>query len=206
VLRPIAVLAAALLAASACSTAAPTTSSAPQQASGPAATATTTAATTSTSAATTSTSTGPAPALAPYVAGLSHVVRASGPVTDGGAIIAVAARQLSATGREVDVLSWSGAAWATTAALPLTYPYYTLAPDLPVQVADVTGDGRPDFLVRVAAGDNEPGVVVSADGGAWRLVPLAISGPPSPGDVYAGRDPSFVEGHLVTRQNDCTPD
>jgi hypothetical protein len=104
------------------------------------------------------------------------------------------------------VLSWSRTGWATAAALALPYPSYTLAPDLPVQVADVTGDGHPDFLVRVEAADNEPGVVASGDGGTWRLVPLATASPPSPGDVYAGRDPSFEAGHLVTQYNDCTPD
>jgi hypothetical protein len=142
--------------------------------------------------------------LAAYLASLSHVVRAAGPVPVGSTIIALAARQLSPTDREVDVLSWSGTTWAATATLGLPYPWYSLA-RLPIQVGDVTGDGRADFLVRVDAADNQPGVVVSDDGGPWRLVPLAISGTPA-GDVYAGRDPSFEGGHLVTRYDDCVPD
>jgi hypothetical protein len=33
---------------------------------------------------------------------------------------------------------------------------------------DVTGDGRPDFLIKLEGADNTPGVVVSQYGGRWR--------------------------------------
>ena len=167
-------------------------------------TAETTTTSTTTSTIVTTTTAGPAPALAAFVASLSQVVEHTAAIADRSRVVALAARQLSRTDREVDVLSWSGTAWATVAALTLPYPWYSLA-ELPIQVADVTGDGRPDFLVRVEAADNEPGVVVSDDGGTWRLVPLSTRSPPGPEDVYAGRNPSFVNGQLTTEYNDCTP-
>jgi hypothetical protein len=71
-----------------------------------------------------------------------------------------------------------------------------------VATADLTGDGRPDALVRFSAADNQPGVVVSADGGTWRLVPQNAD----PASVYVGRDATIVKGSLRTTRNDCIPD
>ena len=144
----------------------------------------------------------PAPALDAYLAAQSDVVTRTGLVAFGGTAVAVAARQLSGNDAEVDVLVWNGSAWALGSRLSLPPPTFPFA-DLPIQVSDVTGDGRPDFLVRVEAADNEPGVVASDDGGGWRLVPIVVSG--APDSVYAGRNPSFANSHLTTQYDDCTP-
>jgi hypothetical protein len=89
--------------------------------------------------------------------------------------------------------------WSTIATLALPAPNFDVATSDPISIADVTGDGHPDFLVPVDAADNVPGVVVSADSGQWRLVPDGT------GNVYYARDARFVNGHLVTGENDCQP-
>ena len=197
--RPLATL---LLAVAACASSRAT---APRPPSATTATGATNPPPISTTAVTRATTAGPAPALAAYVAGLPHTVADAGPAPSGATLVAVVARQLSPTDRVVEVLTWSGASWAPTATLTLPTPPYSLA-NLPVQVADVTGDGRPDFLVRVDAADNQPGVVVSGDGGTWRLVPLAAAATANGEEVYAGRDPAFQGGHLTTQYDNCTPD
>lgn len=63
-----------------------------------------------------------------------------------------------------------------------------------IQTGDITGDGQPDFLVLLAAADNFPGVVVSNDGGSWRLVPTT---PPN-SSVYIGRNPKIAGGQLTS--------
>jgi hypothetical protein len=50
------------------------------------------------------------------------------------------------------------------------------------------------------AADNEPGVVVSNDGGTWRFVPAAANL-----GVYIARNPVFVAGQLTRIRNDCIP-
>ena len=123
------------------------------------------------------------------------------PVEDSGAIVAVAAFSYSATERPVEVLSYAMGHWSVVAALgtnlnPPAQPLgnahlLALAPGSPVSVADVTGDGHPDFLVIVEAADNQPGAVVSRDGGSWRYVPN--SGPFPTSDTVA-RSPQFQGG------------
>ena len=162
----------------------------------------TTTTTTSVPVATTPTVLAPAPALGSYLTTLGHVVAHTGVVGAGTSAVAIAARQLSTDAAEVDVLVWTGTAWKLDSTLALPPPTFPPA-DLPIQADDVTGDGRPDFLVRVIAGDNEPGTVVSDDGGTWRLVPVVTPG--APDAIYAGRNPSFANGHLTTQYDDCTP-
>lgn len=77
--------------------------------------------------------------------------------------------------------------------------------DAPVRVADLTGDGEPDFLVEVVAADTAAGTVVSAAGGAWRIVPFV-------GEYESARTAQWVanprvEGSLLlSEENDCEPD
>jgi hypothetical protein len=154
------------------------------------------------------------PALANYTPGGPVTSVESKPVEDRGGIVAVAAFSYSANGRPVRVLSYGGGRWRTVALLgpDLGAPVQPRADrdllgvsTVPVDVADVTGDGRPDFLVHLTAATNSPGVVVSQDGGHghWRYVPNA--GPFTTSDVLA-RTPAFKGGRLVTVYNDCTPD
>ncbi|MGA3149981.1 MAG: hypothetical protein ABSF33_21285, partial [Acidimicrobiales bacterium] len=103
------------------------------------------------------------------------------PVHDRGTIVAVAAFSYSATGKPVEVLSYSAGRWSVVVAIgadlgPPSQPLgnrhlLALEPGLPVSVADVTGDGRPDFLIPLQAASTTPGLVVSQDGGSWRFVP-----------------------------------
>jgi hypothetical protein len=72
-------------------------------------------------------------------------------------------------------------------------------------VAEVTGDGRPDFLVMGSAADNVPGFVVSQDGGTWRYIPFSGPYAPSPTDVL-GRQPQFQGNTLVSDYDNCVPD
>lgn len=74
----------------------------------------------------------------------------------------------------------------------------------PVRVADLTGDGEPDFLVALMSG-HPSGAVISASGGAWRVVPFA--------EEYQGidqqewvADPRIEGSMLLSDVNDCEPD
>lgn len=137
----------------------------------------------------------------------------STPVDDQGTIVAVAAFSYSATGKPVEVLSYGGGRWSIAAAIgadlgPPSQPLgntHLLALDtgLPVSVADVTGDGRPDFLIPLQAASTTPGVVVSEDGGPWRFVPN--TGPFPTSDVVSG-NPQFQGGRLVSTYDNCDPD
>ena len=146
----------------------------------------------------------PVTALRTYLGAHPEAVPASGVVRDGATPIAVVGLQRGAHDHVVEVLDLGSGTARTVAELVLPPPSFDFA-TLPVAVADVTGDGRPDFLVRVQAGDDVPGVVVSADGGQWRLVPATTGSPPVTG-VYVGREPSFTDGHLESTFDDCTPD
>ncbi|MGA3149595.1 MAG: hypothetical protein ABSF33_19290 [Acidimicrobiales bacterium] len=137
----------------------------------------------------------------------------SSPVDDRGTIVAVAAFSYSATGKPVEVLSNHGGGWSIVAAIgadlgPPLQPLgntHLLALDigLPVSVADVTGDGRPDFLIPLQAASTTPGLVVSQDGGSWRFIPN--TGPFPTSDVVSG-NPQFQGGRLVSTYDNCDPD
>ena len=142
----------------------------------------------------------PAQTLAAWIATQTDVVVHSDPVMVGDLPVAVVGRNRGAD-HVITVLSLAPTTASTIDELVLPAPSFEFATDLPVVAADVTGDAVPEFLVRLTAGDNQPGVVVSNDGGAWRLVPAS----PAPDDVYFGRDPSLTNGRLVTLFNDCLP-
>jgi hypothetical protein len=141
-------------------------------------------------------------ALAAFVAAHPDAVVHSTPIAYGNTQIAVVGLEPDAHHRAIVVLSLADGRASPIANLALPYPYYDIARDLPVQTVDVTGDGLPDFVVRINAANNGPGVLVSADGGTWRLIPLS----PNPSDVYIGRDPTIVNGQLHSSRNDCVPD
>jgi hypothetical protein len=136
------------------------------------------------------------------------------PIQDGDRLVAVAAFAYDPAGDLLQVLGYTGRRWTQIAALGAGakrcagcngfrwLPEYT-GPS--ISVADVTGDGRPDFLVPMNGADNTPGAVVSEDGAAragWRYVPF--TGPFPTGNVV-GRDPRFRGHVLVTGFNDCKP-
>jgi hypothetical protein len=136
------------------------------------------------------------------------------PVDDDGRIVAVAAFFYSAAGHPVQVLSYAAGTWSVVAALgpdlgapvqPLDNRHVlALDPGTPVSVADVTGDGRPDFLVLLSAASATPGVVVSQDGGTWRYVPNRQGSSPASDVLFD--DPRFQDGRLVSTYDDCVPD
>jgi hypothetical protein len=140
--------------------------------------------------------------------GGSFVTVHSQPVDDDGILVAVAAFSYGPGGHPVQVLAYRQGRWAPVASLPFpdwpperaTLP---ILPDSVVSEADVTGDGRPDFLVMLEAADNTPGIVVSEDGGGWRYVPF--TGAFATSDVVA-RDPRFVGATVVSTYDDCNPD
>jgi len=153
-----------------------------------------------TSAPTTGVTDDPAASLVAYLRTVPGVVTQTGVVTEGGAgdPMAVVATELSPQARSVLVLN-DVDGWVAAASLVLPSPNYTILRDTPIEVADVTGDGHFDFLVAVDAADAHPAVVISDDGGAWRLLTERA------GSVYFGRDPHFVNGRMISVTNDCNP-
>ncbi|HET9731341.1 MAG TPA: hypothetical protein VFP54_01590 [Acidimicrobiales bacterium] len=131
----------------------------------------------------------------------------SDPVADEHTTVAVAAFSYTPEDLPVQILTYGDAGWSVTASLPPPHGLGStgglfLAADGPVTVGDVTGDGRPDFLLDVSAAGDTPGVVVSQDPNGWRYVPNA--GPYPASDVVNGQ-PRLLDGHLVSDFNDCSP-
>ena len=176
---------------------------------------------------------GAASALDAYVAGQSAIESAaataagqsffsgfvsdhSPPVSDDGTVVAVAAFSYDPGGHPVQVLRYAGGRWSLLAGLaaPSDQGGATMAASVvyltqgPVAVGDVTGDGRPDFLVEAGGADNVPGFVVSQDNGlalTWHYVPFL--GPyATPATEVIARDPQFRGTTVVSDYNDCTPD
>lgn len=136
---------------------------------------------------------------------------ASPVVTVDGVPTAVVEVTKSPTQEAVDVVSLSGPAASVEAslAIPLQAGAISSLPFVkpsdakstgasPASAGDITGDGQPDFLVLVEAADNFPGIVVSNEGGTWRLVPTSAS---DTSMVFIGRDPKISGGHLTS--TDC---
>lgn len=144
----------------------------------------------------------PAASLSAFVASRPNAVVQSGPAMAGDTQIAVVGIVRGAHDHAIEVEAFSDGAWGMAVSLSLPEPSFDFATDVAIETADATGDGRPDFLVTFLAGDHLPGAVVSDDSGAWRVVPLSSD----PNDVYAARDPMFVNAHLETVYDDCTPD
>ena len=141
-------------------------------------------------------------ALAAFVASHPDAVVHSAPFAYGTGVVAVVGLEPDLADRSIVVVSIAHGTATPVATLALPAPSYDFARNLPVRIGDVTGDGLPDALVRLEAADNAPGVVVSGDGGTWRLVPQGAR----PDDVYIGRDPTIVGDQLRSTRNDCVPD
>jgi hypothetical protein len=144
------------------------------------------------------------------------------PVNDAGSLIAVAAFSYDPNAKPVQVVSYSNGRWVQSAALPApvgsasyvpggaAMNAYWLAyyPGSAISVADVTRDGRPDFLIPLNAADNVPGVVVSQDGGpggsGWRYVPYTQGSSTARFYTFA-RAAQFRGNTLVTTYDNCNP-
>ena len=144
------------------------------------------------------------------------------PVADAGGLVAVAAFSYDPNAKPLQVLGYANGKWSLLAALPTPPDQGFVTPSgaamnsfwLPdfsgpsIQVADVTGDGRPDFLIPLNAADNLPGAVVSQEGAGasarWRYVPLRQGSSVSPFYVLA-RSPEFRGSTLVSTYDNCTP-
>jgi len=141
-------------------------------------------------------------ALAAFLAAHRDAAVHTGPVTSHRGHIAIVGLTRGVHDHVIAVVSLDHGAAISLATLALPDPSFDFATDTPPQGADMTGDGTPDVLVRVLGADNEPGVVVSNDGGTWRLVPVSNDTT----DVYIARDPMFEAGHLTSTSDDCIPD
>lgn len=72
-----------------------------------------------------------------------------------------------------------------------------------VQTADITGAPFPDFLVLLAAGDHDNGVLVSYAGGTWHLVGTAErTGPAASPELV---QPRIIGNEVTQAVNDCAP-
>ena len=142
-----------------------------------------------------------AAALATFLASHPDAVVQSALIPYGNSEIAVVGIEPIAQNRTIVVVAFTNGAFTEIANLPLPSPNFDFARSRPIQVADVTGDGLPDALVRFSGADNDPGVLVSADGGSWRLVPESAN----PSDIYLGRNPTIVNRQLHGTRNDCIP-
>jgi len=136
----------------------------------------------------------------------------SNPVADRGRLVAVVASSYDPGGHPVQVLGYTDGSWSPLARLaaPSWQPgtnvppgVLYLLPGSPVSVGDVTGDGRPDFLILLQAADNTPGFVVTQDGGSWHYA--TFQGAAGTAEVV-GRNPQIEGSSLVSQYNNCTPD
>jgi hypothetical protein len=131
---------------------------------------------------------------------MQRVVVQTAPVSDDGSLVALVGVQTGVASGRLIVLGDSGSGWTTVARLSVSE--FPIIPATPVQIAHVTGGGRPDFLVLLAAADNTPGVVVGQVGGRWELIRNAGPFPTSP---YVARSPRFGSNGLVSQYDNCTP-
>jgi len=140
-------------------------------------------------------------ALQTVVEHMQRVVVQTDPVNDDGSLVALVGVQTGVASGRVIVFGYRATGWHQLARLAVSQ--FPIIPATPVQIADVTGGGRPDFLVLVAAADNTPGVVVGQWAGHWELIPNAG---PFPTSRYVARNPHFVGNRLVSQYDSCTPD
>jgi hypothetical protein len=137
----------------------------------------------------------------------------SSPIADQGSLVALAAFSYDPRGTPTEVLRYTNGQWHQEAALPKpedaapTGGWLGVYPGSTISAFDVTGDGRPDFLIPQLGADNTPGSVVSQDGATgsppWRYIPFTG---PYPTSEIVGRDPVFRNNTLVTTYNNCDPD
>jgi hypothetical protein len=105
-----------------------------------------------------------------------------------------------ATGR-IDVLQLQ-ASWRVVASFDVAQPgiYDYSGASQTLAVRDVTGDGRLDVLFPLMAASNAPYVVLSDDGGMWRLVGFGAT------EQTVAMNPDEPDGNVVvTTSNLCTP-
>lgn len=144
------------------------------------------------------------------------------PVTDGVSLLAVAAFSYDPNAKPLRVLVYTNGRWTETAELPpapqqgyVTPPtaamnsfWLAYFPGASISVADVTKDGRPDFLIPLDAADNVPGAIVSQDGTAdatgWRYVPYTQGSSSTQRYIFA-RAARFQGNTLLTTYNNCKP-
>lgn len=144
------------------------------------------------------------------------------PVSDGGALVAVVAYSYDSDAKPLQVLTFTDGHWTQTAALPpapgqgfvtpqgavMNSSWLAYFPEAAISVADVTKDGRPDFLIPLNAADNVPGAVVSQDSAdratGWRYVPYT-QGTSSTQQYIFARNARFQGNLLLTTTNDCNP-
>jgi hypothetical protein len=78
-----------------------------------------------------------------------------------------------------------------------------------ISVGDVTGAGRPAFLIPLDGADNVPGALVSQAGATaaapWRWVPFTEGSSTTPFYVVT-RSPAINGSTLVSTYDNCTPD
>jgi hypothetical protein len=135
----------------------------------------------------------------------------SPPVADGHTYMAVVAFSFDPGGHPVQILSYAHQTWSQVDALAApTSPgtiYHADALDLftdntAIAVAQVTGQNRPDFLIKFAGAGCSSGAIVSHAGtrNGWGYVPFTSPFPTS--DVLGG-NPQFL-GSTLESDNDCT--
>ena len=133
----------------------------------------------------------------------------SAPVDSGTALAAVTARYPKSTrspivprddgdlvaigyGQGAVIYRYVDGAWILRGTVTFSEAVDT---DVPIDVADVTFDGQPDFLVHLQTGNSKGGSVVSAHSRAWRVVPfLNDSGVAEPWRTGA----TITSGRLLT--------
>ncbi len=101
-----------------------------------------------------------------------------------------------------------GQGYAATAGAMNSYWLPTF-PEAAISVKDVTGDGRPDFMIPLNAADNLPVAVVSQDGASgsvpWRWVPFAQGSSPTLFYVLPRWSPQIGGSALTSVYNNCVP-
>lgn len=133
----------------------------------------------------------------------------SAPVDSGTALAAVRARYPTSTrsaivprddgdlvaigyGQGAVIYRYVDGAWMLRGTVTFSEAVDT---DVPIDVADVTFDGQPDFLVHLQTGNSKGGSVVSAHSRAWKVVPfLNDSGVAEPWRTGA----TITSGRLLT--------
>lgn len=144
------------------------------------------------------------------------------PISDSGRWVAVAAFSYDAKAEPLEVLVFSNGRWTEIAGLPAPPGQGYITPSgaamnsnwlanftgATISVADVTKDGRPDFLIPLGAADNSPAAVVSQDGtpsgSGWRYVPYIQGSSSNQGYIFS-RDARFQGTSLLTTYDNCNP-
>ncbi|MDQ6837695.1 MAG: hypothetical protein M3137_04965 [Actinomycetota bacterium] len=72
-----------------------------------------------------------------------------------------------------------------------------------IRTGNVTGAAFPDFLVPLAAGDHDNGVLLSAVGGAWHLIGVSERTGAAASDELV--EPNIVGNEVTQAVNDCSP-